>query len=40
MGGQRQWSVTADGNKILMITIQAAKHLPDNNYVNVLRAEL
>ena len=26
MGGQGQWSVTADGNKILIITIQAAKH--------------
>ena len=39
MDGQRQWSVTADGNKILMIKIQAAKHLVDNNYVNVLRPE-
>ena len=26
IGGQGQWSVTADGNKILIITIQAAKH--------------
>ena len=40
MGGQRQWSVTADGNKILMITIQAAKHLRSYYLVNVLRPEL
>ena len=31
MGGQGQWSVTADGNKILIITIQAAKHSSDHN---------
>ena len=36
MGCQGLCSVTADGNKILIITSQAAKH----QFVNVLRPDL